>query len=218
MTPTVDGTHVVWADNRSGNWDLYTADISQPNPVGVPLVVAPGDQTNPQFSGDRLVWQDNRNGDWDIYTGSLSSGAVATVCTAAGDQVSPAIDGDRIVWQDKRNGNWDIYMFTLSSTGPVPVPTPVPLVITSPGTYSVVADGYDGNATPIEIRSSNVVLDGGGHVVDGSGRAGSFGIRIGGAGTLSNVVVRNVRLTNWEAGIRADNLAGVRDRGVGDLP
>jgi hypothetical protein len=37
-----------------------------------------------------------------------------------------------------------------------------PLVITSPGTYSVTADGYDGNVTPIEIRSSNVVLDGGG--------------------------------------------------------
>ncbi len=133
---------------------------------------------------------------------------MATVCTAADDQVSPAIDGDRIVWQDKRNGNWDLYMFTLSATGPMPVPTPAPLVITSPGTYSVVADGHDGNATPIEIRSSNVVLDGGNHTIDGSGRAGSCGILVGGAGTLSNVVVKNVRLTNWETGIRADGITG----------
>ena len=109
-------------------------------------------------------------------------------------------------------------MFTLSATGPVPVPTPAPLVITSPGTYSVAADGYDGNATPIEIRSSNVVLDGGNHTVDGSGRPGSCGIRIAGAGTLSNVVVRNIRLTNWETGIRAENRHRLRDRGVDGLP
>ncbi|WP_440951227.1 carbohydrate-binding protein [Methanosphaerula subterraneus] len=207
VSPTVDGKHVVWADNRSGNWDLYTADLSQPNPVGVPWLVAPGDQTDPQLSGDRVVWQDNRNGNWDIYLGSLASGAVTPVCTANGDQEAPAIDGDRILWQDKRNGNWDIYMFTLSTTAPVPVPTPAHLLITSPGTYSIAADGYDGNVTPIEIRSSDVILDGGGHVVDGSSRPGTCGIRIGGdAGPLSNIVVKNVRLTNWETGIRADTI------------
>ncbi|MEN6517908.1 MAG: carbohydrate-binding protein [Methanospirillum sp.] len=202
VTPAIDGTRVVWADNRSGDWDLYTADLAQPDPVGVPWLVAPGDQTNPQLSGDRVVWRDNRNGDWKIWLGSLSGGAIGPVSSASGDQEAPAVDGDRIVWQDMRNGNWDIYMFTVSSTAPAPVPTPAPLVITAPGTYSIAADGYDGNATPIEIRSSNVVLDGGGHIVDGTDRPGSCGIRI--VGPLSNVAVRNVRLTNWETGIRAD--------------
>ncbi|MEN6342135.1 MAG: carbohydrate-binding protein [Methanospirillum sp.] len=202
VTPAIDGTRVVWADNRSGNWDLYTADLSQPDPAGTPWLVAPGDQTNPQLSGDRVVWQDNRNGDWKVWLGSLAGGAVGPVSSASGDQEAPAVDGDRIVWQDMRNGNWDLYMFTVSSTAPVPVPTPAPLVITAPGTYSIAADGYDGNATPIEIRSSDVVLDGGGHIVDGTDRPGSCGIRI--VGPVSNVAVRNVRLTNWETGIRAD--------------
>ena len=222
VAPAIHGTRAVWADHRSGNWDLYTADLSQPNPVGVPLVVAPGDQTNPQLSGDRVVWQDNRNGDWDIYSASVPGGAVATVCTAPGDQRAPAIDDDRVVWEDHRNGNWDVYMFTLSSTGPVPVPTPAPLVITSPGTYAVAADGYDGKATPIEIRSSNVVLDGGNHTVDGSRQRGSCGVRI--TGPVSNVVVRNLRLTNWEAGIQVENATAsaiedceVEHNGVGVL-
>ena len=205
----IDGTSVVWSAERDGDYDLYRWDLSQSYPSDIAWIGAAGGQANPQISGDRVVWQDNRSGNWDIYTGSLSGGAVASICTAAGDQESPIIDGDRIVWQDNRNGNWDIYMFTVSSTAPVPVPTPAPLVITAPGTYSIAADGYNGRVTPIEIRSSNVVLDGGGHTIDGSDQPGTCGIRIvGGGGLLSNIVVRNVRLTNWETGLYADGITG----------
>ncbi len=202
----IDGTSVVWSAERDGDYDLYSWDLTQLYPTGTAWIDAAGDQMNPKISGDRVVWQDNRSGNWDIYMGDLSSSAVATVCTAAGDQESPAVDGDRIVWQDRRNGNWDIYMFTVSPTGPVPVPTPARLIITSPGTYSVGADGYDGRVTPIEIRSSNVVLDGGGHTIDGSSQPGTCGVRV--IGPVSNVVVRNVRLINWETGICADAVTG----------
>ncbi len=198
----IDGTNVVWSKESGGEYDLYYWDLRQTYPSGGAWLNASGDQMNPTISGDRVVWQDNRSGTWDIYMGSLSGDTVATVSTAVGDQTSPAVDGDRIVWQDNRNGNWDVYMFTVSSSAPVPVPTPAPLVIASPGTYSVVADGFDGTVTPIEIRSSDVVLDGMGHTIDGSGRPGSCGIRM--TGPVSNVVVRNVRLVNWETGICAD--------------
>ena len=202
MSFAIEGSTLVWADHRNDTWDINACDLSDPYTTQRAVVAAPGDQINPAVSGDRVVWQDNRSGTWDIYMGSLSGDTVATVSTAVGDQTSPAVDGDRIVWQDNRNGNWDVYMFTVSSSAPVPVPTPAPLVIASPGTYSVVADGFDGTVTPIEIRSSDVVLDGMGHTIDGSGRPGSCGIRI--TGPVSNVVVRNVRLVNWETGICAD--------------
>ena len=205
VSPAVDGTRVVWADNRSGDWDLWTADLSQQDPVAVPWLVAPGDQMNPAISGDRVVWQDNRGGDWDVWLGSLADSSGAPIADAAGDQEAPMVDGDRVVWQDHRDGNWDIYMFTVSPTGPDPVPTPAPIVITAPGTYLVAADGWDGTATPIEIRASDVVLDGRNRTIDGTGRSGSCGVLVSGAGTLSNVVVRNLRLTNWETGIRIAN-------------
>ncbi len=205
----IDGTSIVWSAERNGEYNLYAWNLAQPYPSDTAWIEAPGDQTNPQISGDRVVWQDNRGGNWDIYSASLSSGTVATICTATGNQEAPFIEGNRVVWQDDRNGNWDIYMFTISSTTPAPVPTPAPFIITSPGTYSITADGYDGRVTPIEIRSSNVVLDGGGHTIDGSDQPGSCGIRIVGNGaSLSNVVVRNIRLSNWETGIYADRISG----------
>ena len=202
LSLAIEGSTLVWADHRNGTWDINACDLSDPYTTQHAVVAAPGDQINPAVSGDRVVWQDNRSGNWDIYMGSLSGDVVATVCTAAGDQINPTVDGERIVWQDNRSGNWDIFMFTISSSAPVPVPTPAPLIITSPGTYSIAADGYDGSTTPIEIRSSNVVLDGAGHTIDGTDQPGSSGIRI--TGPVANIVVKNIHLTNWETGISAD--------------
>ena len=207
MSLDVEGTTLVWSDDRNGDWDLYVCDLTDPFLTESALIVAAGDQVNPQISGDRVVWQDNRYGSWDIYLGSLTNRSIYCVCDALGNQESPMIDDDRIVWQDKRNGDWDIYMFTLSSGGPTPVPTPAPLIISAPGTYSIAADGFDGHKTPIEIRSSNVVLDGGGHIIDGANSPGTCGIRIAGSGTLSNIRVKNIRLVNWETGIHVENCA-----------
>ena len=204
MSPAVDGTRVVWADHRSGNWDLYTADLSQPNPVGVPLVVAPGDQTNPQLSGDRVVWQDNRNGDWDIYSGSLSSGAVATVCTAAGDQAGAAYRRrpHRLGGPAERElGHLHVHGLL---DGPRARPDAGPardhVAGDVRGRVRRVRRERDAHRDPVVGRRPRRRephrrrVGQSGELRDPDRRAG-----------LSNVVVRNLRLTNWETGIRAEN-------------
>lgn len=79
-------------------------------------------------------------------------------------------------------------------------------VISSAGTYSLTADVLNSAATAvcIQINSSNVVLDGGGHFVGGRNTANTFGISAVAASPsrFTNITIRNVRLGSWYGGIR----------------
>jgi hypothetical protein len=103
--------------------------------------------------------------------------------------------------------------------------------ITSPGEYELAGD-VEGNASSdcIEIRSSDVTLDGNGHTVAGPGPdarednavyRGIYVTRNDGDETVDDVVVRNVEVAGWDPGIRTDGAevtiehSVVRDNGDG---
>jgi hypothetical protein len=72
--------------------------------------------------------------------------------------------------------------------------------VTRPGRYELVEDIRNGGGTHLSdaclrIQSSDVVLDGGGHTVDGHGVSDTVGIAVGSDTALENVVVTNVTLT-----------------------
>jgi len=128
---------VVWQDRRSGEDNIYGAQVTQAGSVmqsnGIPISQATGSQSAPAaaaYSGQYLAaWQDERNGVADIYAARLaSSGGVQdpaglAVCTATGAQTLPAATGTSsgylIAWQDERNGEGDIYAGRLNSAGAV---------------------------------------------------------------------------------------------------
>lgn len=77
--------------------------------------------------------------------------------------------------------------------------------ITDSGRYELTSDITDSNAaTCVEIRSSDVVVTGGGHRIDGVGSFGSTGIvvRSPSEQPLANVTIRNIRVSEWDDGIR----------------
>ena len=77
--------------------------------------------------------------------------------------------------------------------------------ITEPGRYELAADITDSDAsTCLRIRSSDVVVAGGDHRIDGVGSFGSAGVVVGPESDrpLRNVTVRNVTVTGWDDGIR----------------
>jgi len=77
-----------------------------------------------------------------------------------------------------------------------------PVVIDKPGSYELTKDILDTKApVGIEIRCSNVVLDGKGHRITGVDAANSAGILIHGSGAVSNVEIRNVATADWFYGI-----------------
>ena len=93
---------------------------------------------------------------------------------------------------------------------PLAAPDDTPItsctVITVPGHYVIGSDIVDsGCPVAIDIQSSDVLLDGQGHLVDGRDTAGSTGIRVTADPDVprENVQVRNVRLTDWETGLAA---------------
>ena len=114
--PDIDGIHVVWQDNRSGNWDIYMYTLEHTFTPETQITNNPASQVNPAISGDKIVWQDNRNSNWDIYMYDIITKAETQITNNAANQENPDIDGNIIVWQDSRNGTIpQIYLYNLTS-------------------------------------------------------------------------------------------------------
>ena len=77
------------------------------------------------------------------------------------------------------------------------------ITITQPGTYVLKNDITNSNQLIcIEIRASNVVFDGAGHLIDGVDAENSAGIYVHGpSAAISGVTIKNVRMQDWYYGI-----------------
>ncbi|MEM3412200.1 MAG: right-handed parallel beta-helix repeat-containing protein [archaeon] len=79
-------------------------------------------------------------------------------------------------------------------------------VITYPGEYNLIADVLNNDsATCIEITTSNVILNGNYHVIDGINAANTYGIKVYG-GAITNVTIKNINLSNWAYSIHITNV------------
>jgi beta propeller repeat protein len=114
--PDIDGIHVVWQDNRSGNWDIYMYTLEHTFTPETQITNNPASQVNPAISGDKIVWQDDRNSNGDIYMYDITAKTETQITNNTANQENPDIDGNIIVWQDSRNGTVpQIYMYNLTS-------------------------------------------------------------------------------------------------------
>lgn len=89
-----------------------------------------------------------------------------------------------------------------------------PTVISSPGTYVLTKDISGGGSPAIWIQSSDVIFDGNGHTIDGTGASGSFGILVNGRDSVSRVTVKNVKLTDWHYGLYFKGVSNGQISGV----
>ena len=111
--PDIFGDHIVWADNRYGNWDIFIYDITQSSED--PVVLHTANQDQPKVHGNHIVWRDDRNGNYDIYLYDIFLGRETQVTYDPADSTSPSIYGSWIVWEDNRFGNWDIFAYNIDS-------------------------------------------------------------------------------------------------------
>lgn len=124
---------VVWADERSGNRDVYGARVQASDgavldPTGIAISTQPTAESDPAaaYSGCAgkyaVTWSDRRSGNYDVYSKFVSTAGVVDHVSernisgsVLGDQVKPDITWDSdatcsmysgflIVWQDGRIG------------------------------------------------------------------------------------------------------------------
>jgi TolB protein len=112
--PAVDGSNVVWSDNRFDAVHLYKADLLTGNEITLTASLSETDSRH-AIDGDKVVWSDRRNGNADIYLYNLTSGVETRLTSDTADQLLPDISGDRVVWADTRLGGYTIYMYDLST-------------------------------------------------------------------------------------------------------
>lgn len=134
------GAFVVWADLRSGEYDVYAQRIGPAGqPLwavnGVPVCSASGQQVSPLIvpdgaSGLIAFWEDDRAGTADVYAQRVSPSGQrlwavngVPVCTAALDQVelaavSDGLGGAIVAWTDLRKGSdADLFAQRISANG-----------------------------------------------------------------------------------------------------
>lgn len=109
--PVVSGRYIAWQDWRSGNSDIYMADLNTGSSQAVTKDLS--EQKNPDISGSYIVWEDWRNGNADIYLYDIIAGKEYQLTNHPSDQKKPKISGKIVVWEDNRNGVSDIFAMTL---------------------------------------------------------------------------------------------------------
>jgi hypothetical protein len=131
--PPMADVHVVWSDNRDGNYEIYykrSTDGGLSWGTDTRLTNAPAESYSSSVSVSDLVvhvvWQDNRNGTpGEIYYKRSTDGGVSwgtdtrlTNETVGSWYPSATVSGSAVyvVWQQESLGHWEIY-FNRSSNG-----------------------------------------------------------------------------------------------------
>lgn len=91
-----DGSQVAFVSARSGNWEIYVADVATGQETR--LTDHPGIDTAPIWSpdGQQLAFLSNREGGWAVYILEIGSGQVQKII-ATGDAYPDPI-GERLSW------------------------------------------------------------------------------------------------------------------------
>ncbi len=111
--PVVSGRYIAWQDWRSGNPDIYMADLNSGTSQAVTKDLA--EQKKPDISGSYIIWEDWRNGNADIYLYDITAGKEYQLTNDPSDQRNPRISGKIVVWEDNRNGISDVFAMTLDT-------------------------------------------------------------------------------------------------------
>lgn len=115
----VGNGRIVFASERTGNWELFTMNANGSNVIN--LTNSPTDDERPSYStdGQKIAFTRTVGGNADIYTINANGSGLQRLTTDPADdngaQWSP--DGTKIVFRSIHNDNIDIYVMNADGTG-----------------------------------------------------------------------------------------------------
>jgi len=118
--PVISGDLVVWQDFTSGDWDIFSYDISSGTLTPVALISNPDHQKNPAVSGNYIAYE-NWSGTMSsaVWLYNISDSSAEEISPGSILAINPDISGDTVVWED----SGIVYRYTIS-TGTVTQVTP----------------------------------------------------------------------------------------------
>jgi beta propeller repeat protein len=129
--PHAAGGVLVWQDQRSGDWDIYSRNVFADGSLDGEQRLSSSalNQENPKTDGEWVVWQDRQpDGSWDIVAVDLENpGTPVTVTTTPStDEINPSIDWPWVVYQKRAAGAdnnvpWQLEAFNLDTSTPMVV-------------------------------------------------------------------------------------------------
>ena len=104
-----DARRIAFTSTRTGDAEIYTLDVKDPDAVPLRLTFDPGLDADPSWSpdGTRIAFASPRGGDSDIWVMNAADGgglAQLTNSPAADQQAEFAPTGDRIAFESERTG------------------------------------------------------------------------------------------------------------------
>jgi beta propeller repeat protein len=153
--PDIWGNIVVWQQfvAEYGDYDIYIADINNPDEPTVFVIGDANDQANPAVYEDIVVWQDHvvweGAADWDIRAADindLDEPQIFVVSDIAdNNECNPAIHGNTVVWEDGQRGDLNIYGADITD-------------LSNPAEFQIVAFEHD-QQSPAIYRTTVVWQD-----------------------------------------------------------
>lgn len=131
-----DGTRVAFASNRTGSYEIWTADADGTHPVQITRLGGPFTHT-PRWSpdGSRLAFVAAQAGSVDIYVVDAGGGPPRRLTTAESNDTAPSWshDGTRIYFASNRTGSWEVWQRPADGSG-------TPRQVTTGGGYAAQED------------------------------------------------------------------------------
>ncbi|WP_321428946.1 PKD domain-containing protein [uncultured Methanolobus sp.] len=172
--PVISGDNIVWMEGQSGNYDLWTLNISSgDNDI---ICSYGGDQCLPDIDKNNVVWFDIANNGIYLYNfdstsikkiastvpRSLSTGSVAESYLV--ETGAPVISNDYVVWTDLNSttGNEDVWLHRIDNSAPI-------LSVNSPESGQILYDDSfvtvsgtvsDSNLFSITVNGVEAVVNG----------------------------------------------------------
>jgi len=110
------GRWLVWQDQRSGNWNIWSKDILDPAAQPEAITASTLNQERPRSDGQYAVWQARQaDGNWDIWARNLddASAAFAVTTTPTDDETKPVVEWPWVIYQRKPVSDpqapWQLY-------------------------------------------------------------------------------------------------------------
>ena len=150
----IDGSKIVWSEEKSGNSDIFMYDIV----TGQTSTICddPSNQEYPDISGDYIVWCDHRN-DYhaygkprskqagttfgDIYAYKLSTGETFPVENTNDSSIYPQISGSIATWHMSKKGSVGELATIMVADLSIPKITPIPASNEISHKYPPLIDG-----------------------------------------------------------------------------